>query len=105
MLGKKAVHVEVANIFLGGAADLGRKITGSPSAVVDELKKLVATVTPSVAKMSLSEFCQLHNFAFGHKCDDPEITLRIMSGFHGGQHWIDVEKVKWDDKTETDYLW
>lgn len=105
MLGKKTVWLEVTNIFLGGQGSLGRVISGSPAHVVEELKKLVATVTPATEKMTLSEYCKLHNFAFGHETDDPEVTLRIMSGFHGGQHWIKVTRVKWDDKTETDYLW
>jgi len=105
MLGKKVVWLEVTNIFLGGMASVGMKISGSPAHVVTELKKIVATITPAAEKMTLSEYCKLHNFAFGQETDDPEVTLRIMSGYHGGQKWIKATRVKWDDSTETDYLW
>jgi hypothetical protein len=105
MSGKTAVHVEVTNIFLGGSASLGKTIQGSPAAVIEELKKLVETVTAGVKKLSVSEYCKLHNFAFAQETDDPVVTLKIMSGFYGGQHWISIKKVRWSDGSETDFLW
>lgn len=105
MLGKKATHVQVTNIFLGGTSTLGQRLQGTPQDVVEKLKQLVEAQHPGVAKLTLSEYCKLHNHAFAQVTDDPEVTLRIMSGFHGGQHWIKVERVKWDDGSETDYLW